>query len=163
MTGQTGGGQPGFGGPPDRWAPEPTTANKSDRSTALLAELQAICQRIIANDGRLPDGGSARLPAVNGGGGVAAVLDDLRLQGANNAQQLAELRRAFDSLRGSLATDTADNTQLSVEVRRSVVSLRTVVAKESTSTQQRLDRLQESLRPGGTKESVGTHHRLDQL
>jgi hypothetical protein len=125
----------------------------SDRSAALLAELQAVCQRILATDPRVPTGSVplTTMASVANGSAVANSLEALRRQCLDNYLQVAELKRSVDVHRGVVANDSATNGRMLVELSRSVENLVTAVDWDRTERQGQMGELirsVESLRVG---------------
>lgn len=100
-----------------------------DRSAALLTELQAVCQRILADDEREPL--APTLIATANGSAVASSLEALRRQCVDNNEQVDALKRSVDGLRGVAASDSADNGKMLVELRRAVDTMTEVVDREN--------------------------------
>lgn len=136
----------------------------SDRSTALLAELQTVCQRILANESQgawSPAPVAAATPvAVANATSVANSLEALRRQAAENHDQLAELKRSVDAHRGVVAGDSAANGQMLVDLRRSVRAMTEAVEegrREQEVQSKELVTSIEALRVGLT--GFGASHR----
>jgi hypothetical protein len=128
-------------------APVADRSPLSDRSAVLLAELQAVCQRILASEPRMPGGtvGLVSLASVANGTAVANSLEALRRQCVDNYHQVAELKRSVDVHRGVVATDSATNARLLVEMTRSVEALVAVVERDRAERHDQLDGLAQSV------------------
>jgi hypothetical protein len=139
-----------------------------DRSSALLAELQAVCQRILAGDGRSPGGTAAltTMASVANGTAVANSLEALRRQCVDNHQQVGELKRSVDVHRGVVANDSAGNARMLVDVSRSVEALAALVERDRAERQGQtgdLVRSVESLRVGLAGFSAANRQQLTDL
>jgi hypothetical protein len=125
----------------------------SEHSTALLSELQAVCQRILASDTKLSGGSAAltNMASVANGTALANSLEALRRQCVDNHEQVGELKRSLDSHRGVIAGDSAANAKMLVGLTRAVESLVEGSERERTQTTGQLSdliRSVESLRVG---------------
>jgi hypothetical protein len=140
----------------------------NDRSAVLLGELQAVCQRILAADDRIPGGsaGLVNLASVANGTAVANSLEALRRQCVDNHQQVAELKRSVDVHRGVVATDSATNARLLVDMNRSVEALVAIVERDRAERHDQLDGLTrsvESLRVGLAGFGAGSRQAASEL
>ena len=154
--------------PNNRSAPVGDRSPLSDRSAVLLAELQAVCQRILASEPRMPGGtvGLVSLASVANGTAVANSLEALRRQCVDNYHQVAELKRSVDVHRGVVATDSATNARLLVEMTRSVEALVAVVERDRAERHDQLDGLAqsvESLRVGLAGFGAGSRHQASEM
>ncbi|MDQ1392977.1 MAG: hypothetical protein QOF30_1954, partial [Acidimicrobiaceae bacterium] len=125
----------------------------SEHSTALLSELQAVCQRILASDTKLSGGSAAltNMASVANGTALANSLEALRRQCVDNHEQVGELKRSLDTHRGVIAGDSAANAKMLVGLTRAVESLVEGSERERTQTTGQLSdliRSVESLRVG---------------
>ena len=130
-----------------------------DRSTVLLTELQAVCQRILADEG---SEGAPTLIATANGSAVASSLEALRRQCVDNNSDVAALKRSVDALRGVVAGDSAANGKMLVELRRTVDAMTEVVARESDQVSSLVGAV-EALRVGLAGSSAGNRQQMAEL
>ncbi len=125
----------------------------SDRSSALLTELQEVCRRILTSEARSTGDTAAltNIASVANGTAVAHSLEALRRQCVDNHDQVAELKRSVDGHRGVVAGDSAANGKMLVALTRSLEALGELVERDRREHQQQhreLVRTVESLRVG---------------
>lgn len=140
-----------------------------DRSTALLAELQAVCQRILADEGRLPGEPGHVVPTListANGSAVANSLEALRRQCADSNQQVVALKRSTDGLRAVVSRDSADNAKLLIELGRVIETMTKTVNREQADQHAQIGdlvRSVEALRVGLAGFSANNRQQVSEL
>ena len=140
-----------------------------DRSTVLLAELQAVCQRILADEGRQPGEPGHVVPTListASGSAVASSLEALRRQCADNNQQVVGLKRSVDGLRAVASRDSADNAKMLTELSRIIDTMTQTVAREQADKHDQITdlvRSVEALRVGLAGFSANNRQKVSDL
>ena len=131
----------------------------AEQSAALLAELQAVCQRILASEG---GHAAPSMIATANGSALASALEALRRQCLDNNQQIESIKRSLDGLRSVIAADSADNGKMLVELRRAVRTMIDALDGDRQQTAE-LVRAVESLRVGLAGFSANNRQQVSEL
>ena len=131
----------------------------AEQSTALLTELQAVCQRILASEGAPA---APSMIATANGSALASALEALRRQCLDNNGQIESIKRSLDGLRGVMAADSADNGKMLVELRRAVRTMTDALDGDRQQTAE-LVRAVESLRVGLAGFSANNRQQVSEM